>query len=119
MQLNDFLTRFSIHQPSDDEGFPIQMKATAQQCAVMIALVEIENEINLLLCKRPNYLKHHPGQICFPGGKCEENDVSPLATALRETHEEMGFHVQQKDVIGRMKSYWTLTAHQIQPLYKL
>ena len=119
MQLSEFLTRYSVRQPKSKLGFPIQIQGIARQSAVLMPLVERDNEIHLLLCKRPNYLKHHPGQICFPGGKCEDLDTSPLMTALRETHEEMGFVVEPKQIIGEMESYWTLTGFAIKPYLAL
>lgn len=115
MQIHDFLTRFQIRQPLDELGYPEEIKSFVRKSAVLIPLVEINNELNILVCKRPDYLKHHPGQICFPGGKCENSDATPLDTALRETQEEMGFVVEKDQVIGEMKSYSTLTGFEIKP----
>lgn len=119
MQLSEFLTRFHIRQPNNEVGFPVQMRNIAKQSAVLVPLVNMNDEIHLLLCKRPNYLKHHPGQICFPGGKCEDFDETPLATAIRETHEEIGIVVDNNHVIGDMDSYWTLTGFEIKPYIAL
>ena len=119
MQLSEFLARFHIKQPSNDVGFPVQMRNVAKQSAVLVPLVNVNDEIHLLLCKRPDYLKHHPGQICFPGGKLEQSDDNLLATALRETHEEIGIVVNNSHVIGDMDSYWTLTGFEIKPYIAL
>ncbi|KPV94334.1 putative Nudix hydrolase NudL [Pseudoalteromonas sp. P1-9] len=119
MQLSEFLARFHIQQPSNDVGFPIQMRNIAKQSAVLVPLVNVSGEIHLLLCKRPNYLKHHPGQICFPGGKLEDTDANLLATALRETCEEIGVEINNQHVIGDMDSYWTLTGFEIKPYIAL
>ncbi|WP_372769440.1 CoA pyrophosphatase [Pseudoalteromonas sp.] len=119
MQLNEFLARFHIQQPNNEVGFPVQMRNIAKQSAVLVPLVNVNDEIHLLLCKRPEYLKHHPGQICFPGGKCEDFDETPLSTALRETHEEIGIVVDNNHVIGDMDSYWTLTGFEIKPYIAL
>src|SRR5438876_1684951 len=44
----------------------------------------------VVLTRRPETLRRHPGQISFPGGMVESTDVSPFAAALRETREEIG-----------------------------
>ena len=49
-----------------------------------------KKDLEILLTKRSNSLKNHPGQIAFPGGKKDQIDSSPIETALRETQEEVG-----------------------------
>ncbi len=45
-----------------------------RDAAVLIGFVEREQGLNVILTKRASHLKHHPGQISFPGGKYEESD---------------------------------------------
>ena len=62
------------------------------RASVLVGLFQDENdETHVLLTKRPEKLKSHPGQVCFPGGRQEPCDGgSDVATALRETNEEVG-----------------------------
>ena len=53
-------------------------------------LVLITQDGKILLTKRSQQLKSHPGQVCFPGGKRDPEDDNDITTALRETHEEVG-----------------------------
>ncbi|MEI8668756.1 hypothetical protein P4S65_11080 [Pseudoalteromonas sp. B131b] len=48
---------------------PNQLKDTRKKraSAVMLPIIDIDNHAHILLCKRPTYLHHHPGEICLPG----------------------------------------------------
>ena len=72
-----------------------------RSAAVLIAIREVGVEPTVLLTKRAPTLKHHPGQIAFPGGKVDEDDETVVATALREAHEEIGLPHHAVQVIGR------------------
>jgi len=63
--------------------------SAARAAAVLVPVVK-RPELSLLFTQRTDHLPAHAGQIAFPGGKTNENDASPLATALREAHEEIG-----------------------------
>ncbi|MDA1381925.1 NUDIX domain-containing protein [Plesiomonas shigelloides subsp. oncorhynchi] len=63
--------------------------AGGAQAAVLIPLVN-RPKPTLLLTQRALHLRHHPGQIAFPGGRAEAQDRSPICTALREAQEETG-----------------------------
>ena len=58
--------------------------------AVLVPLVEHHSGLTVLLTKRTDHLHHHAGQISFPGGRVEEDDLDIVDTALRETEEEIG-----------------------------
>lgn len=57
--------------------------------AVLLPLIEIENEIHILFEVRSMNLRSQPGDICFPGGKVDKTDENTLKTAIRETSEEL------------------------------
>lgn len=59
------------------------------------------NHLQVLFIKRPKHLKHHAGQMAFPGGACERGETT-LAAAFRECHEEIGVDASQIQVIGKM-----------------
>lgn len=56
--------------------------------------------LRLVLTKRSRTLNSHAGQVAFPGGKPHSEDTGPVDTALRETHEEVGIHPSQVEVLG-------------------
>lgn len=85
------------------------------QAAVLLPLVTINNKLHLLFTERAMHLKHHPGQISFPGGKYEEEDGDLLTTALRETHEEVGIRPNQVDIIGELPTYTTVSNYRVKP----
>lgn len=63
-----------------------------KESAVLMLLYPENDELYFCLTKRNTKLKHHPGQISFPGGQCEKHESDPWLTALRETEEEIGLH---------------------------
>jgi 8-oxo-dGTP pyrophosphatase MutT (NUDIX family) len=67
--------------------------------AVLILLYLADNEIYFFLTKRTDELKHHKGQISFPGGTQEGNEKL-IDTALRETQEEIGINKTSISIIG-------------------
>lgn len=88
--------------------------------AVLLPLVVRAGEVtSVVLTRRTAHLKHHAGQISFPGGKSEPEDASPIATALREAQEEVGLMPQQAEVLGTMPAYKTVTGFVITPVVAL
>jgi len=90
-----------------------------REAAVLVPLVMHRNEPSLLLTKRTRHLKHHSGQIAFPGGRRDDADSSPEATALRETFEEVGLSDGVIEVCGRLDTYVTRTGFEVTPVIRL
>lgn len=84
--------------------------------AVLVAVQEFSDGPRILLTKRASHLKHHPGQISFPGGKVEATDASPTAAALREATEEVGLPKDLVEVIGSLPSHETVTGFTVIPV---
>ncbi len=72
-------------------------------------------EPSIYLTERSNQLRHHPGQISFPGGRIEPEDASAEAAALREAHEEVGLDPAHVQILGRLPDYMTATGFDIAP----
>lgn len=73
----------------------------------------------LILTKRASHLKHHPGQIAFPGGKVDAADVSHEAAALREAREEIGLPIDTVEILGRLAAHETVTGFTMTPVLGL
>lgn len=81
--------------------------------AVLIALIERPNGLNVLLTKRAANLSHHAGQISFPGGRVDPDDSEPLMTALRESQEEIGLAPNLVEILGQCPNHKTSTGFNI------
>jgi 8-oxo-dGTP pyrophosphatase MutT (NUDIX family) len=84
--------------------------------AVLVPLIDRPEGMAVLLTQRTAHLHAHAGQISFPGGRAEDTDADAIATALRETEEEVGLTRDRIDVIGRLDTYVTGTGFEITPI---
>jgi len=90
-----------------------------RQAAVLIPVVDRADGLTVLLTKRADDMRNHPGQISFPGGVIEPQDVDAEAAALRETHEEIGVLPSELTVLGYMPTLETFTGFSITPVIAL
>ncbi|MEK4698192.1 CoA pyrophosphatase [Solibacillus sp. FSL R7-0668] len=88
---------------------------TAFRSAVLIPLVEKDGEWHVLFEVRAFTMRKQPGDISFPGGKIDETDASPLAAALRETHEELGIDPQSIQLMGHLSPFVTSPSFVVYP----
>lgn len=82
--------------------------------AVLLPIIDKEEGISIILTKRSNKLKHHPGQIAFPGGKMKGKEA-PWLCALREAQEEIGLDPRLVRNIGEIPRHQTITGFDIIP----
>ena len=75
-----------------------------------VLIIIFENSPKILMIKKPVTMKHHGGEIAFPGGKISNEDKDLLDTAIRETLEETGIKVKRNEVIGQLKPVTTLNS---------
>lgn len=92
-----------------------ELTASLRPAGVLIPIIERAREMTVLFTQRSADLSNHPGQISFPGGRMEDHDEDLRATALRETHEEVGIAPQQVSVIGYLEPMPTTSGYAITP----
>lgn len=83
--------------------------------AVLIAVVDRPSP-TILLTRRSAHLRHHAGQVAFPGGRIDPEDDGPVAAALREAQEEVALDPAAVSVIGTTDVYATGTGYSITPV---
>lgn len=83
--------------------------------AVVVPLFNKEGSCHILFTRRTQEVKHHKGQISFPGGAFDEEDGSLRETALRETFEEIGLRENDVQMIGILDDIVTSTGFIVTP----
>ena len=78
-------------------------------------LIAVDDAGGVLLTKRASHLRHHPGQIAFPGGRQDAGDPDLAATALREAREEIGLDPAQVRILGTLPVHETVTGFWSRP----
>ena len=105
-------------QPEITQDF-LSARAEPVAAAVLIPLVQRPEGLTILLTMRTDHLSSHAGQVSFPGGRSEVYDASAIATALRETEEEVGLARAHVEVLGCLPDYLTGTGYQVTPVVGL
>jgi 8-oxo-dGTP pyrophosphatase MutT (NUDIX family) len=104
-----------------DESVPFRndMRAAVSEpgtaAAVLIAITD-RAEPGLILTMRPETMRRHPGQIAFPGGRVDPEDVDEIAAALREADEEIALPPSAVEIVGTLGRYRTITGFEILPV---
>lgn len=93
--------------------------APLRPASVLIPVIERDPGLTVLFTRRTDHLQAHAGQISFPGGGAEPADASPIATALRETEEEIGLQPHQVEVLGSLDEHPTVTGYRVTPVVGL
>jgi 8-oxo-dGTP pyrophosphatase MutT (NUDIX family) len=96
-----------------------QLSGSLKPAGVLVPIIERDTELSVLLTQRSAELKHHAGQVSFPGGRMEEHDASVEATALRETEEEVGISSRHVSVVGYLPTMPTITGYAVTPVVGL
>lgn len=110
----------SIEAGSDDGVRDVGREPTRQQvlvpAAVLFPIVLRPTGPTVLLTRRTEQLRDHPGQISFPGGRIDASDRSPEEAALREAMEEVGLNSRHIEIVGFLPEYRTVTGYQVTPV---
>ena len=114
----DFLSAFnkpwSLVEASD---YPLL--EAKRPAAVLICLFPKDGKLHVLFTQRASHLKHHAGQISFPGGKAEKTDVDLVDTAYREAQEEIGLERNHLRLLGRLGIYRTISKFAVLPIVSI
>lgn len=94
----------------------LQPGTPTRPAAVLVPLLRRPQGMQVLLTRRTEGLRHHGGQISFPGGCIEALDAGPLAAALREAQEEIGLDPDAVTPIGFLDPFFTISAFHVFPL---
>ena len=92
-----------VRHPREDEP-------DARATAVLVPLYEHDGEVHVVLTRRAWHLRSHAGDVSFPGGAHDPEDVDLLATALREAEEEIGLDPGTVEVIGELDHMATVSS---------
>jgi len=124
MNKQDFLQSFQLkntiaYHPESMQRVAHLDSKQLRKAAVLIGLVERTDGLQIIFTKRAEHLKHHPGQVSFPGGKYEPSDISLQFTALRELEEEVGIFPYQVDIVGQLPEIHTVSNFSVTPVVAL
>lgn len=98
-------------------GYPLRTidPSGLRPAAVLLPLYVREGEETVLFTRRAEHLNHHRGEISFPGGRRHPDDADLLATALRETEEEVGIRPADVTVLGRLDDFVSVYGYHVVP----
>jgi len=113
MQIDDYLLSQALLpyqdlKPTEQDGI--------RPAAVLLPLHQDQGEDYLLFTRRTETLRHHKGQISFPGGKFDLEDQQMMQTALRENQEELGIDPEAVKLLGSLPPFTTITHYHLYPI---
>lgn len=106
--LEQLLDRLARHRPP-------AMDQLAPEASVLVPVTDAPREPELILTRRAAHMNSHAGEVAFPGGKKDPGDPDLLATALRESHEEIGLPPQRVQVLGQLSPLQSRAGIKVTP----
>lgn len=101
------------------DDVPAPSDRPRRPASVLVPLLMRSAGLQVLLTRRTPHLSAHAGQVAFPGGRSDEHDLDAIATALRETEEEIGLPPDCVEIVGRLDLFNTGTGFAITPIVGL
>ena len=98
----------------EDERY-LEIERDYREAAVLIPITD-RPDPGVILTQRPEWLRSHAGQVAFPGGKIDADDVDAIAAALREAEEELAMPREHVNVLGETDIYHTGSGYRIAPV---
>ncbi|KRG45831.1 DNA mismatch repair protein MutT [Stenotrophomonas panacihumi] len=99
-----------------DDLVDVLAGGVSAEAAVLAGLVPRHDGTRVLLTRRNDTLRHHAGQVSFPGGRVEPSDASAAAAALRESCEEIALAPAQASVLGYLDPFLTVSGFRVTPV---
>jgi 8-oxo-dGTP pyrophosphatase MutT (NUDIX family) len=92
------------------------MTGDPRPAAVLIPMLQVDSAWQILFTRRSESLPEHGGQVAFPGGRSDPDDLDPEETALRESWEELGIEPSDVRILGRLNNFLTITNYLVTPV---
>jgi 8-oxo-dGTP pyrophosphatase MutT (NUDIX family) len=105
-----------VGMPIPFEGEPETLDGAPHVDAAVLVAITDRRDPGLILTRRNESLRKHPGQIAFAGGRADPEDDGPVATALREAHEEIGMPTAVPEIVGVDAPFPTASGFRIVPV---
>ena len=88
-----------------------------KEASILVLFIndEIRKNSSILMIKRRDNLRKHAGQIAFPGGRKEKEDLNLEETAKRETEEEINVSSMEYNIVGSLPKFFTGTGYVVTP----
>nr|MBO2488735.1 CoA pyrophosphatase [Gammaproteobacteria bacterium] len=92
------------------------LSVTPVAAAVLVPIIDRDTELTVLLTHRASHLRHHAGQISFPGGRIEPRDAGAFDAALREAQEEIGLPREHVTLAGYLNPQLVVSGYWVTPV---
>lgn len=124
IELDTIEKTLGLYSPRETRGDhtlnpDLETKPPYRSASVLIPILARENGLSVLFTQRTSHLHTHPGQVSFPGGGAEKQDADEIATALRESHEEIGLEPSNVRILGMLDHYITRSGFRVRPVVGL
>ena len=100
---------------SEREVRVLSIQPNLTRAAVLVPLLCKEGSHHILFTKRSESVRHHKGEISFPGGARDASDADMMRTALREAYEEIGVREKDVEILGRLDDVVTMSDYRVSP----